>query len=124
MKKQYVALFYAEDLLGEGLEHLLGKLADVEILGPWSMDDNAVFHLEDQRPDIVVIAGNDTGTDEHSGQRAGLLTAQILEKHIGLPVVQVMLEQNQVRIYNSHAVPARSADLIEAIRHPRTEDKS
>ncbi len=125
MRKQRIALFCAEDLLGEGLEHLLGKLVDVEILGPWSMDETAIYHLDPQLPDLVVIAGNRPGDYSAGAQQAALLTARILEIHVGLPVVQVMLDDNQVRIYNSHTIPARSADLIEIIRHPRnTEDIS
>ncbi len=118
MRKQRIALFCAEDLLGEGLEHLLSRLVDVEILGPWSMDETAIQHLESQSPDLVVIAGNRPGDDSASSQQAALLTGRILEIHIGLPVVQVMLDDNQVRVYNSHTVPARSADLIEIIRRP------
>lgn len=118
MRKQRIALFCAEDLLGEGLEHLLSRLVDVEILGPWSMDETAIQHLESQSPDLVVIAGERPGDYSAGAQQAALLTARILEFHIGLPVVQVMLDDNQVRVYNSHTVPASSADLIEIIRRP------
>ena len=122
MKKQRIALFCAEDLLGEGLEHLLGKLVDVEILGPWSMDETAIHHLQAQLPDLVVIAGNRPGDNSAGSQQAALLTGRILEIHVGLPVVQVMLDDNQVRVYNSHTIPARSADLIEIIRRPRNSE--
>lgn len=124
MKKQRIGLFCSEDLLGEGLEHLLSKLVDVEILGPWSMDEAAIDHLQTHLPDVVVIAGDRPGDDPAGSQRAALLTAQILEVHVGLPVVQVMLEENQVRVYNSHIVPARSADLIDIIRRPRSAEEN
>ncbi len=116
MKKHYVALFYVQSLLGEGLQYLLGKLSDVNILGPWILDATALQHLSTQLPDIVVIADEGIGEDDPHSHGAALLTAQILEKYVGLPVVQVLLEHNQVRIYKSHTVPARGADLIEAIR--------
>jgi len=121
MKKQQVALFCSEDLLGEGVEHLLSKLADVEILGPWIMDETAVVHLAAKHPDIVIIAGDSSGDELVNAQPVALLTAQILEHYVGLPVVQILLDQNQVRVYNSHTIPARSTDLIEAIRRPWSE---
>lgn len=122
MKKQRIGLFCSEDLLGEGVEHLLSQLVDVEILGPWMMDNAAIDHLQNQLPDIVVIAGDHPGDDPAGSQRAAMLMARILEIHVGLPVIQVMLDENQVRVYNSHIIPARSADLIEIIRHPRSDE--
>lgn len=122
MKRQRIALFCSEDLLGEGLEHLLSQLVDVEILGPWSLDKAAITHLQVEHPDLVVIAGGGLGDDPTSSQSAAMLTAQILETYTGMPVVQVMLEDNQVRVYNSHTIPARSADLIEIIRRPQGKE--
>lgn len=116
MKKQQVALFCLEDLLGEGLENLLGRLADVEILGPWLVDDNALGRLQLRHPDIVIIAGNSQEDEPGCVRPVALLTAQILESYVGLPVVQVLLEKNYVCVYNSHTIPARSTDLIDAIR--------
>ncbi len=120
MKKRRVALFYSQSLLGEGLEGLLRRLADVDILGPWLLQDNALDHLDDPLPDVVVIADEGISSHDPRTQSVARLTSHILEKYIGLPVVQVILDQDQVRIYNSHAVPASSADLIEAIRRPRS----
>lgn len=118
MKKQLIALFCSEDLLGEGVEHLLNQLVDVQILGPWSLDKTAITHLQAEHPDIVVIAGGNPANNPSATQSVAMLTAQILEIYTGIPVVQVMLEENQVRVYNSHKIPARSADLIEIIRRP------
>jgi len=117
MKKQHVALFCSERLLGESLERLLGGLAEVDILGPWVIDDTAIQHLEASLPQIVVIADENIGDPNLYSHQVSLLTAQILEKYEGLPVLQVFLEHNQVRIFNSHTVPARSEDLIKAIRN-------
>ncbi len=117
MKQHRVALFYSQSLLGEGLQNLLGKFLDMNILGPWAIDEVAMQHLTTQSPDIVVIADESIGENGLQPHSAALLTAQILEKYAGLPVVQVFLEPNQMRIYNSQTVPARGADLIEAIRN-------
>lgn len=116
MKKYHVALFYSQNLLGEGLQHLLCKFMDMNILGPWLINESALQHLESQLPDIVVIADEGIGDHSLQSQSVAQLTTLILAQHVGLPIVQVLLEQNLVRIYNSHTVPARGADLIEAIR--------
>jgi len=117
MRKHHVALFYSQSLLGESLQNLLSKLLDVNILGPWIIDELALQQLSTQLPDIVVIADESIGENDPQSHGAARLTAQILENYVGLPVVQVLLELNQVRIYNSQTIPARGADLIEAIRN-------
>jgi hypothetical protein len=61
-------------------------------------------------PDILLIA------EEEAGESVTSLTAQVLERYPDLPVVRVGLRQNVVRLYTSRTLPARSADLIEAIR--------
>lgn len=124
MKKHHVALFFAQSLLGEGLQHLLGKLVDVNILGPWVIDDEAIHHLNLHQPDIVVIAIDSITDNDPCSRSAALLTTQILEKHTGLPVIQVFLAHNHVHIYNSHIIPARGTDLIEAIRNLGTQAKN
>ena len=100
-----------QPLLGELLEHILGGLEDVELIGPRALDPQVLSRLSDEAPDIVLIA-------EQEGKRdsVAFLITQILERYPDLPVVRIGLEQNTVRIYTSRTLPARSADLIEAIR--------
>jgi DNA-binding NarL/FixJ family response regulator len=97
-------------LLGEALENILSKVEDVELVGTWALDDQALARLAQGLPDILLIA------EEEAGESASSLTAQVLERYPDLPVVRVGLMQNVVRLYTSRTLPARSADLIEAIR--------
>jgi chemotaxis response regulator CheB len=97
-------------LLGEALENVLSKVEDVELVGTWALDDQALARLAQGLPDILLIA------EEEAGEQATSLTAQVLERYPDLPVVRVGLLQNVVRLYTSRTLPARSADLIEAIR--------
>jgi DNA-binding NarL/FixJ family response regulator len=97
-------------LLGEALENILSKVEDVELVGAWALDDQALARLAQGLPDILLIA------EEEAGESASSLTAQVLERYPDLPVVRVGLMQNVVRLYTSRTLPARSADLIEAIR--------
>jgi DNA-binding NarL/FixJ family response regulator len=97
-------------LLGEALENILSKVEDVELVGTWALDDQALARLAQDLPDILLIA------EEEAGESVTSLTAQVLEHYPDLPVVRVGLMQNVVRLYTSRTLPARSADLIEAIR--------
>jgi hypothetical protein len=68
--------------------------------------------LSEAAPDIVLVAEG-AGRE---GESVTSLFAQLLERYPDLPVVRISLEQNAVRVYTSRTLPARSADLIEAIR--------
>ena len=112
MKKRRVVLLSEQDLLGESLEHVLGKAKDVELLGSWTLDDRVLPRLSQDTPDILIIA-----EEEPPGENVTRLTAQILEAYPNLPIIRVTLARNEMRIYTSQTLPARSADLIDLIRH-------
>ncbi|MDD5466375.1 MAG: hypothetical protein PHS96_01075 [Anaerolineales bacterium] len=109
--KTRVLLLYTRHLLGESLEKLLRDQRDIHLLGPWVLDAQAFSRVASQQPDLVLIA-----EDEAVPEQVARLTAQILETYPNLPVIHSTLTRNVVRIYTSQELPARSADLIEAIR--------
>lgn len=111
MNVRHVALFCSEHLLGESLTHLLSSMAEIVLLGPWLIDEHALGNLKNRLPDIVLIADSET----HSEQ-AAILATQILDAFSDLSVIRVTLSQTVAHIYSSQALPARSADLVEAIR--------
>lgn len=114
MDTRRVALYYSRHLLGESLELLLNKFEDVELLGPWLIEQGAIDHLAAQKPDLVMVID-----EQPENESASELIARLLENYAGLPVIQVTLEPNLVRVYNSHTLPASSEDLIGAIRNPQ-----
>jgi hypothetical protein len=111
MDVRYVALFCSEHLLGESLAHLFSNMAEIVLFGPWLIDEHALANLTNRLPDIVLIADSES----HSEQSAVLAT-QILDAFSELSVIRVTLSQTMAHIYSSQALPARSADLVEAIR--------
>lgn len=111
MGKRRVLLLWVQPLLGEGLEHILSRLEDVELIGPWRLNSKVVSRLSEAAPDIVLVAEG-----EGECKSVASLTTQILEQYPDLPVVKIGLDQNTARLYISHTLPARSADLIETIR--------
>jgi len=106
--KRRVLLVCAQPLLGEGLESILGGLADVELIGPLYLEARWPARLPRDAPDVVLIAGDELGQT---------YAAQILDHYPEVPVIRVGLEQDEVRIYTTHTLPARSADLMETIRN-------
>ena len=111
MERKRVVLLWANDLLGESLEQIFCQAEDIDLVGSWRVDKIALERLQDTQPDIVVIAGDE---DRSPGEAS--LGVLILDVYSDLTVIQVRLQQNQVRVYTSQARPARSADLLEAIR--------
>lgn len=111
MEKRRVLLLGAQRLLVEGLQTILSKLDDVELIGPWDLDSSVLFRLPEEAPDLVLVA--DDGGQHES---VAFLTSQIMEQHPELPIVWVGLKEKAMRLYSSHTLPARTADLVEAIR--------
>ena len=111
MEKKRVLLVSQPNLLGESLEHILSKLEDVQFAGACAPDEQLLAHCAEQPLDLVVIA-----EDEPCDQQVGAAMSMLLEAYPNLPLIRVKLDCNTLFIYTSQAVPARVADLIEAIR--------
>lgn len=111
MNKKRVLLLCAEPLLSESLENLLGGLEDVRLIGPCELDKRALGRIAEHKPDVVLVAdGRDPSYKVH------LLLTRVLEKYPGLPVIHSTLSHNRVSIFTSQVLPARAAELIDAIR--------
>jgi hypothetical protein len=104
-------LFSMQKLLGEGIEQILVGVDGLEICGHWPIDGDVMDHFREAVPDFVVFAGQVDFQPDISH-----LTSLILEKFPDLPVFVVGLERNQIQVFSSHLLPARSADLIELIQ--------
>ena len=112
MKKHRVLLLSDHPLLSEGLTNLLGKMEDLVLIGPHSVSGFALSDLGACAPDVVLFA--EQQTDDIA---ANAVLFQILHHVPDLPVIQIGLSGNNiVRVYTSHTLPARSVDLISAIR--------
>jgi len=111
MGKQCVLLLCAQSLLCESLEKLLNQEKSVELIGPWNLDTPVLAQLSRNTPDVVLVA-----EAESESEKVTALTVQILEHYPDVSVIRVGLTQDTIRVYTSQAVPARTVDLMEAIR--------
>jgi hypothetical protein len=112
METRRVLLLCVPSLLSEGLENILRRVKDVQLVGPWPLDAHVLDRVPEGRPDIVLIAEDDT-----VGEGGPSFTTQVLDQYPDLPVVRIGWVKHEVRLYTSHALPARSANLIEAIHN-------
>jgi DNA-binding NarL/FixJ family response regulator len=106
-----VVLLSTQPLLGEALANLLRNVKDVELIGPWNPDEETLARLPNETPDILLLA-----TDDGELSQETTLTARILARYPDLPLMQVSIEDSEVRLYTTKTMLASSSDLIEAIR--------
>ena len=111
MRKHRILLLSTHPLLSEGLQNLLGKKEDLTLIGPHALDEPIITGLAAYAPDVILVAGQ---ADDDCA--AGLIL-QLLQRYPELPVIQIDLAAGStVRVYTSHALPARSAELFDVIR--------
>lgn len=118
MKKRHVLLIGEKQLLGESLESLLNGVGDIHLSGPKPLNDELGAHISEINPEVILIAEN-----EYQTELVSQMAASILEQYPRITVIHCTLSRNVVRVYSSQELPARTADLIDAIRSHSTEIK-
>jgi DNA-binding NarL/FixJ family response regulator len=111
MPKRRVLLVCSQHLFGESLEVLLRKAVDLDLIGPWEMNEDICDRLTDLDLDVVVIADEDP-----NGRGVVAFTNTVMHRYPDLPVIRTGLTQNIFYIVETHALPARGSDLLETIR--------
>lgn len=118
-EKRRVLLVSSKHLFGEGLEEILRKVGDVELLGPLELSQEIMItQLPELRPDAVILV--EEGENKMS---VSYLTAAILRQFPRLPIISAELEQSICRVYSTQTLPARSSDLVEAIMNLPQNDQ-
>ena len=111
MPKRRVLLVCSQHLFGESLESLLQKAGDLDLIGPWDLQEDICDRLTDLNLNVVIIADEDPNSE-----KVVKLTNTIMQRHPDLPVIRTGLTHNMFYIVETHALPARGSDLIETIR--------
>lgn len=111
MEKWRVLLLCDQQLLSESLGQILGRLPSLELSACLTLEDNVLEQLSFRPPELLLIA-----EEAPSRPQITYLIAKVLDAYPRLPVIHIRLDQNDLRVYTSRALTARSADLIEAIR--------
>jgi chemotaxis response regulator CheB len=111
MDKRRILLVGMPNLLGEILERSLVALEDVQVVGSQPPGERVLDLCADERPDLVIVT-----EDEPSSGETARLTARLMDACPNLPIIRVRLDRNVLLLYTSQTIPARMADLVEAIR--------
>ncbi len=119
MHKQRVLLICSQHLFGESMETILRAAEDMELVGPWGLSEDVCQRIGEARPNAVVIADEDPQCEA-----VAHLTAAIIEQYPELSVIRTGLNESVFRVFSTHSLPARGADLLETIRNlpPRDFD--
>ena len=102
------------------MEMILRAETDMELIGPWDLNEQEVCgRLQEVQPSVVVIADEDLQSEATTE-----LTRSIIEKYPEISVIRTALNENVFRIFSTHTLPARGADLLDTIRGcvVRTQD--
>lgn len=108
---KHILLTGQASLLGDSLEQTLSELEGVRLSVSWLPLDAVLLCCSQETPDLVLISD-----DETAGAQIGELTSCLLDTYPSLPIIRVKLDRNLLLVYTSQALPARMADLIDAIR--------
>lgn len=111
MIKRRIILLSAQHLLCESLQNIFAKVEDLEVIGPLAIDEKNLDDLPLNCIDPVLIIEENT-----EPELIAHIMGKLLEKHPDLPIFTVTFERNTVRFYHSHALPAKSTDLLDVIR--------
>jgi len=90
MSRQRVLLLGRHGLLAQGVRDILERQSDMEISGPHAPSMDAVAHIKEFDPDVIVITSE--------GPTDAALVARIVRTCPDLPVVCVGLEEAKRRI--------------------------
>ncbi|GER80554.1 MAG: hypothetical protein JETCAE02_00180 [Anaerolineaceae bacterium] len=112
MPTHRVLLICSQHLFGESIEKILRSEAEVELIGPWELEETVYERIAEVHPDAIVLADQNPKSDE-----LARLTSAIIEKYPELSVIRAGLTENVVRVHSTHILPARGADLLETIRN-------
>ncbi|MCL4830859.1 MAG: hypothetical protein KJZ86_00425 [Caldilineaceae bacterium] len=122
-----VLLLCGQSLLAEALKNILEPLQGVKLVGPWTTESATLKRIRQDEAggvfDLILIA-------DSRGESEATLVGQIMEDYPDLPVARIGLDDNEIHLYTSRALPARRADLIELIeslpvrQRPRQSESS
>jgi chemotaxis response regulator CheB len=109
MKRVYV--LSRQSLFGMGIEALLTREADIEIIRPGSDSETSVECIETIQPDVVIIDCDDPEKE------MALAIGSILQKRLGIIVIGLSLKDNKICVYRGEQKQVQQLDdLLTAIQ--------
>jgi DNA-binding NarL/FixJ family response regulator len=107
---RHVFIISSHPLFGQGVESLLRQEAGLEIVGRETDVDKAAEHIQELRPDVVILDCGDPACDPTP------TVMRILREGLGTKVIGLNLQDNTLCIYRGEQrVVKEVKDLVEAI---------
>ena len=98
-------------LFGHGLQSLLNKQRNIEIVGQATTVDPVSDEITLLQPDVIIF-----DDDEPAQISTLILLYQILKEHAGIKIVGLSLQNNRFWVYEAtHGVAYDVTDLLEVI---------
>lgn len=102
-----IFLLGSQSIFGNGIENLLSREQFIEIVGFEETSDQAVDHIRELAPDVVILVGS--GSPE--------IVLRILQGGVGIKIIMLNLEKNSICIYQGEQrVVQGIQDLMLAIQ--------
>jgi len=120
MPRSRVFILYSHGLFARGVQSLLNKVGQVEVVGVEKDDQQALDTIKALNPDVILV---DSGTTRED---PCLTIAEIFQEAPGARVISLSLEESGIDVYDKQRIVACGPDdLVRAIRRggdePRTD---
>jgi DNA-binding NarL/FixJ family response regulator len=98
-------------LFRDGVESLICREMEAEILGRETSFERASGQLESLSPDVIIVDASDPGCDPME------VVAVVFQMGLEAKVISININDNQLHIYRGeHKVAKETKDLVEAIQ--------
>jgi len=102
MKRVFV--LSRQSLFGMGIEALLAREADIEVIHPESDAETSVECIQTIQPDVVIINCDDPEKE------TALAIGSILQKRLGIIVIGLSLNDNKICVYRGEQKQVQQLD--------------
>lgn len=111
MPMSRVFILYSHGLFARGVQSLLSRDIQVEVVGMEKDDQQALEKIKALNPDVILVDSGATHTDPC------LTISEIFQEVPGARVISLSLQENGIDIYDKHRIVACGPDdLVRAIR--------
>lgn len=106
-----ILMLSSHPLFSQGVESLLRREPELEIVGRETDVDKAIERIKELRPDVVIVDSGDPEIDAES------LMGYLLQHKLGVNVVGLSLANNTIAVYRKEQIAiAAVEDLIKVIQ--------
>jgi DNA-binding NarL/FixJ family response regulator len=113
VERHRILVLYSQSLFAQGLQRLLEKSGDFEVIGVDLDLQDAVTSLRANHPDAVLVDADDLNVGGKN------LLVQVLSETPSVQLVCLTAVDGKVCLYRRELVPVtRSEDLLRALRAP------